>query len=403
MVSRGKGKESPGIATFVLGGKRNEMLFKEVIGQQEVKQNLLQSVHAGRVPHAQLYHGREGVGKLPMAIAYARFLHCTDRKEDDACGVCPACIKMGKLVHPDHHFIFPIINKKEKSSNTTSDDYLEQWREAILENPYLTENGWYEKIGAENKQGVIGKAESNELLRKMGMKSYESEFKTVIIWMAEKMNLTASNKLLKLIEEPPDNTVFLLITDDTEAILPTIRSRTQLLALAPLKQEDIRAGLAKQFDGHPSIPDVIRKANGNYSAAVARMISEEQEQEYFEEFVYLMRRSYERDIISLNKWVEKASRLGRERIKQFLTYSLGMVRDNFMLNLEQKEYTYLSQQEQEFSTKFAPFIHRGNVERMAIEFDRAISHIEANGYARLVLLDLSIKIILLIKQPAPAA
>jgi DNA polymerase-3 subunit delta' len=379
------------------------MLFRNVLGQEPVKKRLIQSVRDNRISHAQLFFGPEGTGKLPLAIAYAQYMCCEHPSEDDSCGSCPSCIKYNKLAHPDLHFAFPVVNTNRGAGKSVSDHFIEQWRETVTANPYISENQWYGVIDAENKQGFISRNESNEVLRKLSLKSYEAPYKVLIIWLAEKMNASAANALLKLIEEPPDRTVFLLVAEHTDQIIPTILSRTQMIRIAPLDEKAIRVGLQERFSGDEKlIEDVIRRSNGNFSTAVQLMESGEQEREHFEEFIFLMRKCYGREIIELHRWTEKVAGWGRERLKLFLSYALRMIRENFMLNLQQKEITYLSEREADFSMRFSPFIHQGNVFAMAAEFQRAIEHIEANGYAKLVLLDLAIKNILLLKQPAPA-
>lgn len=378
------------------------MQFKEVLGQQQVKDKLIRSVNEERISHAQLFFGPPGTGKLPLAIAYARYICCTDPQEDDACGVCPSCVKFAKLAHPDLHFVFPVVNLKKAGSKTISDDYIEKWRETIIENPYISENQWYEIMGAENKQGFISRAESSTVLRKLSLKSYESDYKVLILWLAEKLNAAAANSLLKLLEEPPQKTVFLLVSENTDHILPTILSRTQMIRIPPLDPQSIHGGLQERFPGKESmIEDVIRRSNGNYSTALQLMESDELDNEHFGEFVFLMRKCYMREIIEIQKWTERIAGWGRERLKLFLAYGLRLIRENFMLNLQQQDITYMSKKEEEFSQKFSAFIHQGNVFEMVREFERAIDHIEANGQARIVLLDLAIKNILLLKQQQP--
>lgn len=378
------------------------MKFAEVLGQKEIKQRLIRTVKEERISHAQLFFGPSGVGKLPLAIAYAQYISCENRGEDDSCGVCPSCIKISKLVHPDLHFVFPVVNSKEVKQ-AVSDHYIEQWRKIVPENPYITENQWYETIGAENKQGLINKAEGSAILRKLSLKSYEGEFKIMIIWLPEKMNAPTANSLLKLLEEPPDKTIFMLISENTDLILPTILSRTQMIRMAPLDKDSIVEGLTNSFpDASALYEDVVRRANGNFSTAVQIIESEELENMHFEEFTFFMRQCYRREIIEINGWIERMAGLGRERLKLYLSYGLRMIRENFILNLKQAELTYLSRKEEDFSLKFSAFIHQGNVYQLTAEFDKAIQHIEANGNPRLVLMDLAIKTILLLKQPHPS-
>ena len=379
------------------------MQFKEVIGQQNINKRLIRSVKDERISHAQLFFGPHGIGKLPLAIAYAQYISCENKGEEDSCGTCPSCIKYSKLAHPDLHFVFPVVNVKQGTSKTVSDHYIQEWRETITANAYITENQWYEVMGAENKQGFISRNESSEVLRKLSLKAYESDYKVLIIWLAEKMNPPAANSLLKLIEEPPPKTVFLLVSENTDQIIPTILSRTQMIRVGPLEADSIKEGLSEKFPQREEmILDVIKRANGDYSTALQLMEMDEQDNENFDEFVFLMRKCYGREIIEIQKWTEKMATWGRERLKLFLTYSLRMIRENFMLNLKQEELSYLTKKEAAFSQRFSSFIHSGNVFKMAEEFELAIEHIEANGYAKLVLLDLAIKNIILLKQPVPS-
>ncbi|MDF1573265.1 MAG: DNA polymerase III subunit [Bacteroidales bacterium] len=375
------------------------MQFKEVFGQEQAKARLIKSVKDQRISHAQLFFGLPGTGKLPLAIAYAQYICCTAPKEDDSCGVCPSCVKFAKLAHPDLHFVFPVVNLKQAGSKPVSDDFIARWREAVIAHPYISEHQWYEVMGAENKQGFISRSESSAVLRKLSLKSYESEFKVLVVWLAEKMNASAANSLLKLLEEPPQKTIFLLVSENTDLILPTILSRTQMIRIPPLDPQSIREGLQQRYPGKEEIvQDVIRRSNGNYSTAVQLMESDELDNAHFEEFVFLMRKCYMREIIEIQKWTERIAGWGRERLKMFLTYGLRLIRENFMLNLQHEEITFMSRKESEFSQKFSAFIHQGNVFGMAHEFERAIDHIEANGQAKIVLLDLAIKNILLLKQ-----
>lgn len=378
------------------------MNFSEVIGHEKIKKQFIRSAREGRISHAQLFFGPSGTGKLPLAIAYAQYVCCQSPTEEDSCGSCPSCVKIKKLVHPDLHFVFPVVNSGQGAAKAVSDNYIEQWREAVVANPYIAENQWYNCINAENKQGFISRNESSQVLRKLSLKAYESEYKVLIIWLAEKMNHPAANSLLKLIEEPPPKTLFLLISENTDLILPTIRSRTQLIRIPPLDNASMKDGLLRKYPGNgDKVDDIVRRANGSYSLALQLMETDEQDIENFDDFVFFMRKCYGRDIIEIQKWTEKMSSLGRERLKHFLSYGLRLIRENFMLNLEQDQLSYLSKKEKEFSIRFSSFIHRGNVFRIVEEFEKAVAHIEANGYVRLVLLDLAIQIILLLKEPAP--
>ena len=219
------------------------MLFKEIIGQQEVKNRLRNMVDDDRVPHALMLFGPPGTGKRSLALAMAQYLACGRRQEYDSCGVCPSCVKFGKLVHPDLHFVVPVLTTQKVTKDPTTELFLTEWRSAFQDNPYLSENQWYEAVGAENKQGIINVKESEAIIRKLGFKPYESEYRMVVIWLPERMNQQAANKLLKQLEEPPDKTLILMVSESTERILPTILSRTQLVHVPPLDENLLREGL----------------------------------------------------------------------------------------------------------------------------------------------------------------
>lgn len=379
------------------------MLFKEIIGQKEIKDKLLRLVRDDRTPHALMLFGPEGTGKLALALAMAQYVACTNRQQEDACGTCPSCIKFGKLVHPDLHFVIPVMKTGNMQSAPISDDYAETWRAAFLADHYLTEGQWYEALGAENKQGMINVRESETIMRKLSFKPYESDYRMVVIWLPEKMNQPAANKLLKLIEEPPEKTLILMATEQTDRILPTILSRTQLIHVPPVSAADLRDGIMKLEVQDPQlVDDVVKRAHGNVSIAFRMLRQDEAEQQNFELFTELMRLCYSRDIIRVNDWVERVAVMGRERQKQLADYSLRMLRESFILGFKQEGLTYLSAKESEFSEKFSPFIHEGNVYALAEAFTEAGNHIEANGNPRIILMDLSIRIIRLLMLKARA-
>jgi len=375
------------------------MLFKEIIGQQEVKNRLRNMVNENRVPHALMLFGPPGTGKRSLALAMAQYLSCGNRQKHDSCGVCPSCVKFSKLVHPDLHFVVPVLTTQKVIKDPTTELFLAEWRNAFLENPYLSENQWYESIGAENKQGIINIKESESVIRKLGFKPYESEYRFVMIWLPERMNQQAANKLLKQLEEPPEKTLILMISESTERILPTILSRTQLLHVPPLEENLLREGLMNLYGGDPQLlEDAVRRANGNYNIALATLRKDEQELNYFEQFTRLMRLAYSRNIIEINDWVEGVAGMGRERQKQLLDYSLRLLRENYMLHMKQPALNYMSGKESEFSVKFSSFIHEGNIHDLVGSFSLAGNHIEANGNARIIFMDLSIRVIRLLMQ-----
>jgi DNA polymerase III subunit delta' len=375
------------------------MQFKEVVGHKNIKEKLIQTVKGNRISHAQLFLGENGSGILALAIAYAQYVSCENKQEDDSCGVCSSCLKFQKLVHPDLHFVYPVSTSKTVKKDPVSDDYIAQWREVIVENPYINQNKWYEIIDVENKQGIISKNESYEILKKLNLKTFESEYKIMIIWLPEKMNAFAANKLLKFIEEPPEKTLFLLVSENSEQIIPTILSRTQLIKIPKIDNDSMRSALC---DRNGLVPekanDIVHLANGNYHDAQNLIHSAEEDNYNFDQFTIMMRFAYQRKVIEIIDWVDEISRIGREKQKNFLLYALRLVRENFMLNIENKELVYLTRKELDFSENFSQFINQDNVFDIYEALNRAHSDIEMNAYNKIVFLDLALKIIKLIKK-----
>ncbi len=380
------------------------MLFKEIIGQQEVKSRLLNLVRDDRTPHALMLFGPPGAGKLALAVSMAQYLACAERQPGDSCGQCPSCLKFNKLVHPDLHFVVPVLKTTRVTRDPVSDNFMEEWRESFLANPFISESQWYEAIGAENKQGVINKEESLQIIRKLGFKPYESEYRMIIIWLPEKMNQAAANKLLKLIEEPPDKTLILMVSESTDKILPTILSRTQLMHVPPLSESMIREGLQEMGNHDPQlVEDAVRRSSGNFNTALQALRQDENEMHNFTLFTTLMRLCYSRSIIEINDWVDQVAGMGRERQKLLVDYSLRLLRENFMLHMESDALNHMSRKENEFSSRFSAFIHAGNINELVESFSGAGNHIEANGNPRIILMDLSIRIIKQLMQKAPQA
>ena len=374
------------------------MRFLEVAGHAGLKKQLVQSVTEQRVPHAQLFHGPQGSGALVLALAYATYLSCQDRQEEDSCGLCPSCLKYDRLVHPDLHFVFPVFTTKSVKKDPVSDDFIAEWREALLESPYITPNQWYSYIGMENKQGSIIKRESEEIMKKLQLKSYESDFKVMIIWMPEKMNQTAANKLLKLIEEPPPMTIFLLVPEDTGPMLPTILSRTQLIRVPRIGEEDLLDALKKKHQVSDEIlKSAVKISGGNYVKAEENLMTSEDSAYQLKLFIRIMRLTYAREFQEIFEWVEELAGLGRERQKAFLAYAVRMIRENYLLNKEQGELVHMTADELDFSKKFFPFINDRNVPVIVQELNEASVHIEVNAYARIVFLDFALKLVKLIR------
>lgn len=374
------------------------MFFRDIPGQGPIKEYLKKSVRDSRVSHALMFHGPDGSGKLALALAFARYISCTSRDNEDACGTCPSCIKFSKLAHPDLHFVFPSTTS-EKKDEPSADNLLEKWRESVIENPFMDQYQWYEKIGLENKQGIIRTKESSEIIRKLNLKSYEALYKILIMWLPERMHNTTANKLLKIIEEPPPFTLFLLVSESVSEVLPTIRSRSQLIKVPRLRDEDIRSALELKYGADdPMINDAVKLADGNINKALGFILKDEQNTYNFDQFVKLMRACYSQHIPGINDWVEEMAKNGREKQKLFLSYALRMLRENLLLNTGTGSISHMSGYESDFSLKFFPFISRKNITGLFNEFNLAHNHISANGYARIVFFDLGLKVERLIRN-----
>jgi DNA polymerase-3 subunit delta' len=373
------------------------MFFKDVIGQEEAKQRLIREAKEGKIAHARLFCGPEGIGKLPLAIAYARYLSCNNPGEKDACGICPSCVKFNKLAHPDLHFVFPVIKKKSK--DTVSDDFIAEWRELLSQTPYFNLNIWLEEMGAENQQAQIYVKESDEIIRKLSLKSSQGGYKIMIIWLPEKMNVECSNKLLKLLEEPPSQTIFLLVSEEPDMLLTTIQSRTQRFSLYGIEEKYIAERLQSQYGlQERDAISIGHRSEGNFLKALESIHLNEENKLFFDLFVSLMRLSYQRKIREMKQWSETIAAMGRERQKHFLSYCQRLVRENFIFNFQDPSLIFMNEEEQNFSKRFAPYINEKNVMGIMDELSEAQRHIEQNVNARMVFFDFSLKMIVLLVQ-----
>ena len=386
------------------------MLFKEIIGQEEVKQQLRLSVREGRIPHAQLFAGVSGIGKLQLALAYAQYVNCPHRTSEDSCGVCPTCQQYRNLQHPDLHFAFPIV---KTDSADTCDAYMAPWRSIILKQHYFDLDDWYKALGVETKQGMIYEKESSEILRKLSLKPFGDGYKVMIIWQPEKMNPTCANKLLKILEEPPKRTLFIMVSEHPEQLLSTIQSRVQTIRVPRLQAEDIAQALMSQHNmNETEARDIARIANGSYLQALKESDETEENQQELRDFIALFRDAYTVGVMRdpkmkfdslkrLRQWsMEMAdSKVGREKQKHFLQYAQNQVRENYIRNFHQPELNYQMSAERDFSVKFSPFIHSGNVEQIMLELEKAERQIEQNGNAKVIFFDLCLQMIVLIKKP----
>ena len=378
------------------------MQFSQVAGQQKVKEKLINAVKGGRIPHAQLYYGPEGCGNLPLAIAYAQYIACLNRGEDDSCGTCSSCVKFAKLAHPDLHFSFPFNATKRINKaldKIVSDEFIAEWREKVLQTPYFTEKDWYLHIGIENKQGIIGKSEGDNIARKLQYKSYESEYKYMIIWLPEYMNTRAANSLLKLVEEPPSKTIFLFVSDNVNEVLPTIFSRTQPIKLNPIDNESLAASINKTGTADKTIIDsIVKIASGNYIKALQLMDQSEQTAAFLGRFKDMMRLAWKRDMASILSWIDELNTTGREQIKNFLEYALHMIRENFMMHTNNEGVMHMTQNENEFSANFNKFINGRNVIPLTRELTTAYNDVSRNGNTKIILTDTVLKVARLLRK-----
>ena len=371
-----------------------DMLFNQIIGQEHIKNHLQTSAKNGRIPHAQLFVGKEGSGTLPVAIAYAQFLlsHFSDNPTASE-------LKVAKLQHPDLHFAFPVTTNDSVKNHPVSNLFLNEWRDFVSNHPYGGLFNWLQSIGVENKQGMIGVDEALEVVKKLQLKSYEGGFKVMIIWMAEKMNIAASNKLLKLIEEPPAKTIFLLITENEDQIITTIRSRCQALHFPVLSEQDIANELLlREKCSESDALKIATQAEGNYNKAVHLLHQDANDLIFEQWFIAWIRTAFKAKgnaavIQELVVWSETIAKTGRETQKQFLDYCLQFFRQALLLNYKSPELVFLETQTPKFNLQnFAPFVHSENILAIEKELNDALYHIERNGNPKIILLDLSMKL-----------
>ncbi len=373
------------------------MKFEKVTGQIEIKEKLRQSYYNNRLSHSYLFYGIPGTGKLALALAFAQFLSCENKTETDSCGECPSCKKYEKLIHPDLHFVFPVVSTSGKKS--ISDTYIAQWREMVLEDSYFSYNEWMQKLESENKQGSIYSDESAEIIKKLNLKTFESDFKIMIIWLPEKMNNSCANKLLKILEEPPQFTVFILVSDKREEVLPTILSRTQPVKILGIEDEILKQALIDKYEiGEQRAIDIVTISNGSFLEAKEQISASEENKFNLSQFITLMRLAYGRKIDEAIKWADQMSKTGREKQKSFLHYCSVLIRENFVFNYKQNKITYMTKEEEDFASNFAKFVNAANVDDLADIFNQAHFHIERNGNSKIVFTDSAFQIMKVIRK-----
>jgi len=375
------------------------MLFKDILGQDHIKKHLVFSADNGRVPHAQLFVGPEGSGTLPMAIAYAQYLLCNNTDAENNTGNESCNLKFKTISHPDLHFAFPVTTNDKVKSHPVSKHFLQEWRQLLNEQPYGNLFDWYKLLGVDNKQGQIGVDEAQDIVKSLALKSYEGGYKVMLIWMAEKLNIAAANKLLKLIEEPPNKTLFILIAQDEEQIINTIRSRCQILHFPPLSENAIKEGLMSNYDlDAATATKVAQQSDGNYNKACDLVYQDSEDLQFEKWFVFWIRSAFKAKgnktaIHDLISWSEEIAKTGRETQKQFLQFCIAFFRQALLLNYKANDLVFMEPKIEGFDLKkFAPFVHGNNILDISEELQDAIYHIERNGNSKIILTDLSIKL-----------
>lgn len=387
------------------------MLFSEVLVPQSIKNKLRSTVQSGRISHAQLFLGQEGMPTLALALAYCQYISCKQRTDDDACGVCPSCIQFNNIAHPDLHFYFPNIAKKKKSSSDSDDaegdekkgssvDFYEDWRQMMISHhAFFSYQQWLEAIQAENKRPIINVRDASQIVNTLITKPYEADYHFIIIWMPEKMNAEAASKLLKTIEEPDGKTLFILVSEHTENILPTIISRTQMVKVNKFNMEDMASIVAEKKQCSMDVAiDIVNICNGNLLEALSLEEEEETENEQYNLFVEMMRSAYRMcycynnpakvEFSTTKETIDQLKKMGREKQMAFLTYSLNLVRKCLMLNCGAADIVHSSETEKEWLKLFSPFINKKNGAKVVEALNTAIQNIAGNANVEVLFVDL---------------
>src|SRR3712207_6699521 len=386
------------------GSKNVLMKFSGVIGQEEAKHRLLQMVAEERLPHAMMFCGPMGCGKMAMAMAFASYLLGESDENGHSILTDDMKIRNSEAMlkhweHPDLYFSYPVIRPSGTSSEhkMVSDDFAKEWRELITESAYFSMDEWLDKMDAANQQAIIGAGESDELLRKLSLKSYQGGYKVCIVWLPERMNQECANKLLKLLEEPPQQTVFIMVCEEPDQIIDTIRSRVQRIDMRRLSMEAIRQALMDRRGLEEEVAHrIARLADGNWLKALAALEAGSENRQFLDMFIMLMRLAYQRDIKSLKKWSEVVAAYGREKQRRMLAYFSSMVRENFMYNFKLPELNYMTMEEENFSKNFARFINEANVVEISELLQKSRRDIGQNANAKIVFFDLALQIIVLL-------
>ena len=367
------------------------MNFATVIGHDAVKQRLMNAARDKRVSHTLLFLGPEGSGNLPMALAFAQYMICENPGEKDSCGTCPACIKMAKMVHPDVTYSYPVASK-EKITKPRSVDFVAQWRQAVLANPYLSYNDWMEALDLDNKQGLISVDESTDIISRLNLKAVEAPYRIIIIWLPEKLHTSAANKLLKILEEPPLDALFFLVAENYEQIMPTILSRTQLVKVGRVSDEDMFRILHEKHNlDKIAARRMVHRADGNYNEAMVLIENQEVDNDLNNRFLVWMRHCLKLNAKEISEMAGEFSSESRESQKNFLKHSLEIARECLLINYADRSLIRLEGQDLDSIQRFAPFVNLNNAEEFIHELNDAAFHIERNANSKMVFTDLSFR------------
>ena len=371
------------------------MFFRDIVGHSELKRRLIEMVDSGRIPHAQLYTGAEGVGKLALALAVAQYICCEHREGGESCGRCPSCMQFAKLAHPDLHLVFPMATR---DGVKVCSDMVDTFRSAVLANPYISLNEWM-NVASDGKTVQIYAAEGEEIIRKLTFKPYQGQYKVMIVWIPEKMHEACANKVLKILEEPSPDTVFMLVSDRPDDVLGTIYSRCQRIAVPPIDAKDMDGALREKFSVEESdVAYLVKNAMGSWGRMLGLMKESEESRYDFELFVQMMRLAWNLDVKGIRAWTEQVAALSREGQIRFLQKSQRLIRENFILRLRNSQLSYMNAEEMAFAAKFAQFIHEKNVVQIMEELALAEAQIAQNGNAKIILFHLEILLYKLLKK-----
>lgn len=371
--------------------------FKELTGHKEIVDRLRQLADSGTIPHALLFSGISGIGKYRTARAFAQYVHCKNRKDGDSCGVCPSCLQHQNHNNPDLHFIYPVVKKKD--SVKISKDVIDIWKEFLENHSYMPPEKWNELLKAENSQPSIYVDESEDIINRASLSAYQEKYKIFIIWLPERMRLEAANKLLKIIEEPFEDTIFILVSNNDQKILSTIQSRTQRFNFKPLLQSEIKEMLIEKGVDSERAEDAAGIASGSLQKAEEIACHPDEILEFTNIFKEMMRAAYALKAKNLKELSEETASFGREKLLRFLTYCGRMIRENYIYNYQIPQLVMMTGDEKEFSQRFAPFIHDGNVEGISSEISRASQDIERNGNSKIVMFDFMLLLSRLVRKP----